>query len=376
MNYFSQLMSKPLLINPRCFPNNFDIIRFILASSVIMCHSFAIYWGYDKFSITEPFMVWSQKQISIGSVAVDLFFIISGFLIVKSFESTTNPFDYFKKRVLRIYPGFIVAFILSVLVVGFIGSGWQCNWEGYKQYFNYLLIKKELVHLFTLQSPYQRIFFKDAPEPGVNDSLWTIQFEFACYILVPFIAWMGYFKKKWILITLFVMFYLLTWLQSLGYIFPYNNKTHLFFGNPYFLPRFISYFLAGACFYFYRAVIIRSNLLALLSCIALYGSFVWIKCIDQVLPLAGSYLLFYLAFHNSIRFHNFAKYGDLSYGIYLYGWPIQALVMFYLKEYINPYSFFIIALPIAFIAAYCSWHLLEKPFLLFKKSKKNSGFTH
>jgi peptidoglycan/LPS O-acetylase OafA/YrhL len=89
--------------------------------------------------------------------------------------------------------------------------------------------------------------------------------------------------------------------------------------------------------------------------------------------VAGSYLLFHLAFHDKIRCHNFAKHGDLSYGIYLYGWPIQALVMFYLREYINPYSFFFIALPIAFTAAYCSWHLIEKPFLLFKNNKKSAA---
>lgn len=364
-------MRKPLLINPKCFPNNFDIIRFLLASSVILCHSFVIYLGYDKFLITEPFMIWSKKQISIGSFSVDIFFIISGFLIVKSFESSANTFDYLKKRVLRIYPGFIVAFTVSLLLVGFIGSGWEYNWDGYKQYFNFLSIKKELVHLFTLQSPYERIFFKESPEPGVNDSLWTIQFEFVCYILVIGIACMGYYKKKWILITLFVIFYILSWLQTQGYIFAYNNKIHLFIGNPYHFPRFITYFLAGACFYFYRSLIIRSNLLAIISCVALYGSFVWIKCIDQVLPIAGAYLLFFLAFHNSIRFHNFAKYGDLSYGIYLYGWPIQALVMFYLKNYIQPYSFFLIALPLALMAAYCSWHLIEKPFLLLKKNKNS-----
>ena len=88
-------MNNPLLISPKSYPNNFDAIRFLLAASVILCHSFAIYYGYEKFLHTEPFMVWSHQQISIGSVAVDLFFFISGFLIVKSFESSTGSFSLF-----------------------------------------------------------------------------------------------------------------------------------------------------------------------------------------------------------------------------------------------------------------------------------------
>lgn len=361
-------MNQPLLIPIKSYPNNFDIIRFVLAASVILCHSFAIYYGYEKFLHTEPFMVWSSQQISIGSVAVDLFFIISGFLIVKSFETSSGTFNYLTKRILRIYPGFIVAFLLSILIAGFIGSELAHNWEGYKLYFHYLYKKKELVRLFTLQDSYQKIFFKDSPEPGVNNSIWTIQFEFFCYLLVPLFAWLGFFKNKWCFLIAFIMMYLIFFLQLKGYIFPFKNWNNLFFGNPYFVPRFVMYFLAGACFYHFRTVIVRSNFLALFAFIALAISFFWIKCIDMVLPLAGSYFLFFLVFHPRIPFGGFAKYGDFSYGVYLYGWPVQALVFYFFKDYIHPYSFFFIALPIAVLMAFLSWHIVEKPLLKFKKT--------
>ncbi len=154
-------MNRQLLVPEKTFPNNFDIIRLILAASVILCHSFDIYYGYEKFKVTEPFMVWSRRQISIGSVAVDMFFIISGFLIVKSYLSSSGVKDYLRKRVLRIYPGFIAAFLLSIFIVGFIGSGWQHDLQGYKEYLQYLFLKKQAVHLVTLQDPYAKDLFSD-----------------------------------------------------------------------------------------------------------------------------------------------------------------------------------------------------------------------
>ena len=219
-------MSKPLLINSKSYPNNFDFIRFVLASSVILCHSYAILYGYEKFLKTEPFMVWSQQQISIGSVVVDFFFIISGFLIVKSFESSSSVTDYLKKRVLRIYPGFVVALLISYLVFGFLGSGWPLNLGGYKEYFGYLHKLKELVHIATLQWPYQREFFKGMPEPGLNDSVWTIQFEFVCYLLVPLAALLGFFKNRVFFIIAFVIVYLVFFLQMKGIILPFKNSNN------------------------------------------------------------------------------------------------------------------------------------------------------
>jgi len=362
-------MNRPLLINTKSYPNNFDFIRFVLASAVILCHSYAICYGYEKFLKTEPFMVWSRQQISIGSVVVDFFFIISGFLIVKSYETSASVTDYLKKRVLRIYPGFVVALLISYLVFGFLGSGWQLDLSGYKEYFSYLHKKKELVHIATLQWPFQRVWFKGLPEPGLNDSVWTIQFEFVCYLLVPLFALLGFFKKRVFFVIAFVLAYFILFFQLKGYILPFKNTNNLFLENPYYHPRFITYFLAGSSVYFYRDKIIRSHILAAVAFVLIALSFAWIKCVDQVLPIAGAYLLFYLTYHPGVRLSNFAKHGDFSYGVYLYGWPVQALIMYYFKDHLNPFLLFITSLPVAILFAFCSWHLVERPFLKLKKKK-------
>lgn len=348
--------------------NNFDAIRFLLASSVILCHSYVICLGYERFLETEPFMVLSQKQISLGSFAVDIFFIISGFLVAKSFENSSGSFEYLKKRVLRIFPGFIIAMVGSFLVVGFIGSGKSFNFSGFFSYIDSLQLKRELIHILTLQKPFQREFFNGLPEPGLNDSVWTIHYEFISYLLLPVLAIAGLFRKKTTILVVFILCYLLLFLQTWGIIFPYNDQARtLIIDNPYYYPRFFTYFLSGTCFYIYRDVIKRNHILALVSFVAVALSFTWIRCVDQVLPVAGTYFLFYAAYHPTVKLNNFAKYGDFSYGIYLYGWPVQMVVMYYLKDSINPYVLFLVAFPLATLLAFLSWHLIEQPFLRLKR---------
>ena len=360
-------MHQNLLINSRVGKNNLDLIRFILATAVIFCHSFVIYYGNGVFNKTEPLLILSQEQISIGSLAVDFFFIISGFLIVRSFESSKTNGEYLQKRVIRIFPGFIIAFLFSVLIVGFVGQLRHVGFSGYFDYLQSLHKKRELIHLLTLQSPSNDYsYFKSQPLVGLNTSLWTIQFEFICYLLVPVIALLGFFKKKWLFLTAFLVSYTVLFLQLQGYILPYIKSYNVFIGNPYFFPRFLTYFFAGACFYNYRSKIIKSEWMAMLAFTLLISSFIWIKCVDQVLPIAGSYLLFYIAYHPNLQFSEFSKKGDYSYGLYLYAWPLQQLTMHFLQPYLNPFRLFFIATPATLIFAYLSWHFIEKRFLSLK----------
>jgi peptidoglycan/LPS O-acetylase OafA/YrhL len=93
-------------------------LRFVLASSVIVCHCYAIFYGWEQFVKNGPFMKWTEGKISIGSATANFFFVISGFLIVRSIENSANFMEYIKKRTLHIYPGFIAVFIFCFLMVG------------------------------------------------------------------------------------------------------------------------------------------------------------------------------------------------------------------------------------------------------------------
>jgi peptidoglycan/LPS O-acetylase OafA/YrhL len=94
--------------------NNFDFIRLLLSVLVIFSHSYALGTGSE---ITEPFNRLTHNQVTGGDIAVDLFFVISGFLITASYERTASIAGYLKKRILRIYPGFVAAMLIDLLIV-------------------------------------------------------------------------------------------------------------------------------------------------------------------------------------------------------------------------------------------------------------------
>src|ERR1700709_1194251 len=81
--------------------NNIDFIRFFLSVSVLYCHCFVLYYGTEE--TVEPLWVASGRQMSIGTLAVNFFFVISGFLIIQSWNFSKGFFDYIRKRILRIY---------------------------------------------------------------------------------------------------------------------------------------------------------------------------------------------------------------------------------------------------------------------------------
>src|SRR4051794_5607980 len=93
--------------------NNIDFLRFYLAAVVIFSHSYPMLWGSNN---REPVSLATRGQRTGGELAVDGFFILSGFLIARSWMSSRGLGDYLRRRALRIYPGFLGAIAFSALI--------------------------------------------------------------------------------------------------------------------------------------------------------------------------------------------------------------------------------------------------------------------
>jgi peptidoglycan/LPS O-acetylase OafA/YrhL len=360
--------------------NNLDFIRFFLATIVIFCHCFVMYYGTED--TVEPLWVFSNEQMSIGTFAVDFFFIISGFLIYQSWERSPQILDFLKKRFLRIYPGFVVVCLLCVFVIGPFGTADYFQpfgyWEIYYQRIDYLEVVLNILTLSEVKVPWS---FNNLPIANtVNGSLWTIKYEFLCYFLVALFGILKLFRFRWFAISIFLIAMFMYALQEYSHVWVYNWQELGYFGKPDFYPRFVVYYFSGIIFYQNKEYIPRIRSLFLLSIFICVLSAYYFKCLMFTLPVFGSYAAFYIAFSMHFRLYRWAKYGDFSYGIYLYAWPVQQLLLLFFEPYMNVWNLFSSSTLVTFLLAMLSWNMIEKPALKFKakpilKVIKNPEFS-
>ena len=332
-------------------------MRFVFALLVILSHSYPILYGNEQL---EPLRRFTRDQMTVGHLAVGFFFIVSGFLITQSYLRTPTLGVYLIRRIARIYPGFIACFFVCILGVAWLGSRGQVPAPGTPSLHDLILWP-----LTLYLPPVAKVFVNNPIPLALNSSVWTIKYEFICYIVTAVLGGIGLLRNRRLVTVLFICcvgLHILTLTGVLNFPLPFENgHTSLLIGDLQYYPRFLSYFLAGALFYLYRDVIPRTNVLLAISIACLLLCNVWGRMLDMALTVAGTYLIFYVAFHPAIRLHKFAHNRDLSYGTYLYAYPVQQLLVFYAPALFTPLSLFATASIITVGLAFASWHILEKP---------------
>jgi len=335
--------------------NNFDFIRLALAVLVIYSHSFPLGLGSEQ---TEPFHVWTNGQMTGGAVAVDLFFIMSGFLITASAERSRTVLGYLKKRVARIYPAFVVSAMLTASIVvplssaSIVGSSWWMKLGDFV-----------LQTLRLREFDYTGAFTSNPYPAAINGSVWSIQFEFWCYIGVALLMSFGLLRRRAWLLGLFLMSVAVSvGFQVEGWVFG-GKVLGVVLSSPQLWARLLPLYLAGVIFYLYRDRIGMSGWLALVSAAMLVlAARIPYGC-AALFPFAGTYLVFYLAFAPWLRLHRAGRFGDFSYGTYLYAFPIMQLLMHGIGHTIAPLLLFVYATPLTLLAAIASWYGVERGFL-------------
>ena len=330
--------------------NNFDFLRFFLAALVIFSHSFPLLYGSKEW---EPLYRATGHQVEAGAVAVDGFFVISGFLIAQSWVRGRGLWDFVKKRFLRIYPGFAVALLFCVLVVGPLAGVNLATYfrdpATYKFFWSPLLLWNVMLGL-------PGAFEHNAFSGAVNGSLWTIPYELKCYAMVAVLGLLGLYRRREAVLALFLVVF------AFYNVEPYLHLRHFhaLLDRDY-LPRLVTFYLAGMAAYFYRDKIPHSRWLLAISLFALAVSLR--AGLSLTLPLFGSYVLLYVAFSKGFRLGNFGRRGDISYGVYLYAFPVQQILVQQWHSHLTPLTLFLLALPCTCLLAVLSWRWVEQPFL-------------
>lgn len=341
-----------ILEGPDARRNAFDTIRLLAAMSVIVSHSFLITRGSN---VTEPLHRLTSGQSSIGGLAVGVFFTISGLFIAASFDRSSSAFEFVRKRALRIMPALIVVVTLSALVLGAIKTT--------------LPLSQYLVSRGTWAYFANAAFLpNDQMLPGVfashtlhfvNGSTWTLKFEVMCYAFVGFVMMTGRIKRP-LVVAAWVMSFVIT------LAFPASEQAS---GAMYYVltgAKLFRFFGAGAVMYLYRdKVPIHTGLATAGLVLAVLAAMT--PLFLEASALFGSYTIIVFGYRAPGWFRQLTERGDISYGVYVYGWPIQQLV--WPIGVGHPAHWAIntaIALPLAMLAGLASWLLVEKPALRFK----------
>lgn len=328
--------------------NALNAFRLALAAEVILWHSFPITGRMPP----EPVL---QVLFSVG---VDGFFAISGFLITRSWLTNPQIRDYLLARALRILPGFYVclivtAFVFAPLYLATHGDS-VAKVFGTSAPFEFILKNSGLIYIQRdiAGTPY------DIPDhmAGWNASLWSLIWEVMCYIIVAILGLIGLAKRRWTSVVILC-------LALVGAnLFPPLTFPGVW-TIPQLMMRCAIMFAAGAMMYQWRDVIpARWSLVAVCVVIVFAAGLMPDYRILGGVPLAYAVIVA----GSLIKAKRLNLRTDLSYGLYIYAFPIQQLLAGLGLVFLHPVAFFAVSTAATLPFAALSWFIVEKRAMALK----------
>lgn len=325
-------------------PSGFDYLRVGLATAVIFFHSLDLMAGRnvaysDFYGALQPFY----------DLMLPMFFALSGFLVAGSFARSASLVSFLGLRLLRLFPALFVETILSAIVIGPLFTTLSC-----RDYFS----SRIFAHYFmnTLGDIHYILpgVFQTHPFTTVNAQLWTEPWEIGCYGAVACLAVIGAARQKYFLLLAIIGINLAALGDHLGAGPQAGALT---------LPGIVlvQSFLCGLCLYAFRASIpwragLAAGALAVFLLLAAPRGPSWG---DYLLPLPGAYVTVFIGLANPRRAALITS-GDYSYGIYLYGYPVQQSVLAVFGHPLMPWWLnFLVSMAVVAALAFGSWHLVE-----------------
>lgn len=320
-------MSQPRLAN------NFDVLRLGAAVAVLVSHSFQLTSGSPWL---DPVWRIGSHQTTLGRIAVIVFFIISGYLITGSYVRRPDPVRFIQARALRLLPGLAAMLALMTLVAGpLLATAPMADYlAAVPAYFAGNLS----VFGFTDHLPG---VFEGNPMPRVvNSSLWTLPYEVGCYGAVLLLGVVGCLNR-WTALAVYAALLM---------------AAKLWWGGD--AVEFGTCFAGGAVMQLWGVPLRRR---AATGCAVLLALALVTKGYHVAAPTAGAYLVIFLAV--ATRPVRVPGGADLSYGTYIYGFPVQQTVTLLLGAAASWWLNVAVSLPIALALAWASWRWVEAPAL-------------
>lgn len=324
--------------------NNFDLVRLFAASNVMLLHS------WDFFGVrAEPL-----RKVLEATPGVPIFFIVSGFLITRSWEHNPDMRRFLRNRVLRIYPALWVCFAVSLALA--IGTGYRLDAPAWK-------VGAWVGAQLTIGPHVTPGFMSNYGTGSLNGALWTIPLELQFYVLTP--LFLRSFPR-WTLFLLVLFFAIINQLYRTNF-----HIGNIEIASTSLFPSYFYMFLIGSVAYLYLEKIrpfVEGRfwlwiLIYLSACLCAGACGYRVGSNDPmpilVIPLAG--LILAAAYSGRHLSERLLKGSDISYGIYLYHMPI-------INTMVETSSgSWVLATTSTIMIAVASWMFVEKKALSAKR---------
>ncbi|WP_421170964.1 acyltransferase family protein [Aeromonas dhakensis] len=325
--------------------NNIDIFRVIAACMVIWGHAYVLSPEDGKTDFISSLL----PHDSSGSLAVKIFFFLSGLVVTNSLVINKDPIKFIVARFFRIWP----ALILTCLIVAFV-IGPLLSTLTVKEYFSadnniflYVINNSLLKTQYNLPG-----VFTTSPHPiSVNGSLWTIPYEVYAYALLLSLYFIGALKYK-IFNVLFLVAITIESLSNEKIIFTWAHSNSE-------VPMLAVCFAFGSILALYKDVVkidIYTPFALLLAYYLLIGN-------EYASYLSYASIFLFILYASSTRAALKLKPKfDISYGVYLWGFPVQQVIS---QFFLNKGILFnqCVSLLLSIILGFLSWYLCEKHFI-------------
>ncbi|MDR5776816.1 MULTISPECIES: acyltransferase [unclassified Caballeronia] len=326
--------------------DNCDAVRLVAALAVFVSHQLFLMNGQ---------LIPVTRYLDLGWGGVMVFFALSGYLVAGSWERDPHVVRFLMRRCLRIWPGLTVVTLMLTFVVDPLMTSWRVA-----DYLRDLQTWRFLGHLVLMPTEVLPGVFDANPMQKVDGPLWTLPLECGWYVLLT-VAGATVMRMSRHAVAVI-------WAACAFWLFIIEREEAPNVPRMFFF-EFGLMFIGGTLLWVYRALYAARRLqfgilLGTLAVCAYEAGHAYLAFAVLLL-----WMVIAIATMSTVGLRHAGRYGDLSYGVYICGFPLQQIVLSFQGETASPVIGGLISLPLTLALAWLSWHGIESRMLRFKPTR-------